>query len=79
MNDVLLYLAGVGALTAVIVGAWATGEQLLAHVAKRRARRRCHGTPWCCQYQDQPMCNSSRDPHRVARWRYRRQLRRVDG
>jgi hypothetical protein len=40
------------------------------------ARRRCHGTWWCCQYVDEPNCNSWNDPHRVARFRYRIQARR---
>lgn len=35
-------------------------------------RLACHGTVWCCQYQDGPMCNSEVDPHRTGRWRVRR-------
>lgn len=36
-----------------------------------RRRRECHGTYSCCQYCDQPMCNSWNDPHLIARLRYR--------
>jgi hypothetical protein len=42
------------------------------------ARWRCHRDLWCCQYVDRPMCNGWDDPHRLARWRYRRQQRRLD-
>lgn len=39
------------------------------------ARWRCHRSLWCCQHVDHPMCNSPRDPHRLARWRFKRQER----
>lgn len=29
-------------------------------------RWRCHGSFWCCQYLDDPQCNSARDPHGIA-------------
>jgi hypothetical protein len=34
-----------------------------------RWRRRwlCHRNIWCCQYVDGPNCNSSNDPHKIAR------------
>lgn len=39
----------------------------------RLARRwRCHGSLYCCQRVDQPMCNSWHDAHWLARRRYRR-------
>jgi hypothetical protein len=35
----------------------------------------CHRNLWCCQYQDEPNCNSWNDPHALARWRYRHRAR----
>lgn len=50
-------------------------------LALYRRRKDCHGTYWCCQYIDTPLCNGSLDPHRIARLRrwiqqYRDHLRR---
>lgn len=45
---------------------------LTLNPARLRRRLRCHGNLWCCQYVDQPMCNSWDDPHYLARRRYRR-------
>lgn len=37
-------------------------------MAKMLARWRCHGNLWCCQYLDDPQCNSPWDPHWLPRW-----------
>lgn len=47
----------------------------LLYLWRWRRRIACHGTVWCCQHQDKPMCNSWRDPHLLARLRYRRRTR----
>ncbi|WWT39732.1 hypothetical protein [Microcystis phage Mwe-JY05] len=44
-------------------------------IARLRARWACHGSLWCCQYVDQPMCNTGADPHLLARLRFRWQSR----
>ena len=41
-----------------------------------QARWHCHGSLWCCQYTDKPMCNSWADPHIIARWRWRRRAKK---
>lgn len=28
----------------------------------------CHGSLWCCQFINGPLCNGPLDPHRLARW-----------
>lgn len=43
-------------------------EPIWWHLARRW---QCHGSFWCCQYIDTPLCNGSLDPHRIARWRRR--------
>lgn len=48
-------------------------ESLAHHLFRRWL---CHRTLWCCQYIDTPQCNSAHDPHRIARWRHRRNARR---
>lgn len=44
---------------------------LTLNPARLARRRRCHGSWWCCQYVDHPLCNSWAEPHRWARRRYR--------
>lgn len=39
---------------------------------KFKRRLACHGTKDCCQKVDKPMCNSWKDPHLDARWRFQR-------
>lgn len=37
-------------------------------VKKMIARWNCHGNVICCQYIDQPTCNSAKETHRLTKW-----------
>lgn len=37
-------------------------------IARWKARKNCHGHWWlCCQYTDDPTCNSLKDKHLIGR------------
>lgn len=63
---------GLAALAGAVAAAVSAG---ILPVWRWRARWDCHGSIWCCQYVDLPLCNGSKDPHwlgeRIRRWRRR--------
>lgn len=69
--EMVVILAWAWLIPVIVAVIWGSSPMRLL------ARWRCHKTLWCCQYTDQPMCNSREDPHRLARYRYRRQQRRA--